>query len=265
MPAKPASKIVIPSKFGWQPDVPDYRDHMYVVKAPVVQAQLPVSCDLRPQCPPVLDQGDLGSCTANAIANAHRFEQMKQKEKDFAVSRLFVYYNERKIEGSVNSDSGAQIRDGFKTIAADGVCPETLWPYDIAKFAQQPSSAAYVEALNHQAVKYQRLDDPSVGPLDQAIKHSIAVDGVPAVFGFSVFSNMQSQYVARTGDLGMPGKRDRSLGGHAVLLVGYDAKGAWVMNSWGTGWGLKGFFHMPWAYVLNQNLACDFWQITLTE
>ena len=143
--------------YGWIPDLPDHRDFAYA--APLrVAAALPAKVDLRRKCPPVLNQGDLGSCTANAIGNAHRFEQMRQGVAgDFLPSRLFIYYNERAIEGTIQSDSGAQIRDGIKSVAKKGACPEKMWPYVISKFARQPPAAASKEALKHQALSYMRI------------------------------------------------------------------------------------------------------------
>src|ERR1019366_4769920 len=127
-------------RYGWVPDLPDQRDHLYSAPIAILQT-LPPSMDLSPQCPPVYDQGQLGSCTANAISAAIQFEQMKQALADvFNPSRLFIYYNERTIENPVASDSGAQIRDGIKSVVAQGVCPETSWPYVIAQFAAQPSA-----------------------------------------------------------------------------------------------------------------------------
>jgi hypothetical protein len=99
---------------GWVPDTPDQRDHLYV--APVVQLKkLPLRVNLRPQCPKVIyDQGQLGSCTGNAIARAIQVERLKQKRKsDFIPSRLFIY-NERDMEGTIDSDSGAQITKDAK-------------------------------------------------------------------------------------------------------------------------------------------------------
>src|SRR5262245_42542108 len=140
-------------RYGWIPDLPDHRDHLYA--APVVHlAKLPAKVDLRGKCPTVYDQGQLGSCTANAIGAAIQFDRMKQKRKpNFIPSRLFIYYNERVIEGTVRSDSGAQIRDGIKTVAHDGDCPEKEWPYDIAKFAVKPSAKCYKDALKYKAVR----------------------------------------------------------------------------------------------------------------
>ena len=125
------------ARYGWTPDLPDQRDHLYAAPPPMLGA-LPPSADLTSACPPVYDQGQLGSCTANAIGAAIEFDRLKQKLPDIVPSRLFIYYNERVIEGTVRSDSGAQIRDGIKSVASVGVCPEPEWPYRIAKFATRP-------------------------------------------------------------------------------------------------------------------------------
>jgi C1A family cysteine protease len=248
-------------QYGWIPDLPDARDHMYAAP-PQVLATLPPKVDLRPQCPPVLDQGQLGSCTANAIANAHLFEQRKQKAKQpFLPSRLFIYYNERVMEGSVQIDSGAMIRDGIKSIAKQGACAEKQWPYIIAKFIRKPTQVCYKDAEKHQAVSYQRL----VPTLTQ-LKGCLA-SGYPFVFGFTVYESFESQEVTKTGVVPMPAASEQVLGGHAVLAVGYDdtAQRFIVMNSWGTDWGMKGFFTMPYAYLTDTNLADDFWTVRLVE
>jgi C1A family cysteine protease len=134
-----ASKSVLSirkvQRYGWVPDLPDQRDFMYAAPAPYA-ANTPPSIDLSKKCPPPYDQGQLGSCTANAIAGAIEFDQIKANLKEFTPSRLFIYYNERVMEGTVNSDSGAQIRDGIKSVATLGALPETDWPYNIAKFSQ---------------------------------------------------------------------------------------------------------------------------------
>src|SRR5438309_5417843 len=145
-------------KFGWVPDLPDARDHLYAAPAPVLRS-LPSSVDLRPHFKAhPYDQGQLGSCTGNAIAGAIQFDREKQSLKpDFVPSRLFIYYNERVIEGTVSQDSGAQIRDGIKSVAQQGVPAESDWPYDISKFAQKPPSKAYSDALLDKAVSYKRV------------------------------------------------------------------------------------------------------------
>src|SRR5438309_11862192 len=143
--------------YGWIPDLPDQRDHLYAAPPPILSA-LPPSADLRADCPAVYDQGQLGSCTGNAIAGALEFDQMKEKLADvFTPSRLFIYYNERALEGTVASDSGAQIRDGIKSVARHGACPESMWPYNVAKFKMKPTRACYDEASRHTTVTYMRL------------------------------------------------------------------------------------------------------------
>ncbi len=245
--------------YGWLPDVPDHRDFLYATSM-VHIAKLPAKADLRPHCPPVYDQGALGSCTANAIGGAMQFERHKQKLKpDFVPSRLFIYYNERVMENSVDSDAGAQIRDGIKSIANQGDCPEKEWPYDIAKFTHKPKQECYQDAIKYKAVQYQRV--PQI--LNQ-MKGCLA-SGYPFVFGFSVYTEFESDAAAKTGEINMPGPKEKLLGGHAVVAVGYDdsTQRFIVRNSWGDWWGIKGYFTMPYSYLTDSNLADDFWTIRL--
>jgi C1A family cysteine protease len=257
----PVGKKAVSQKraFGWVPDLPDHRDQLYAAPAPTIMA-LPAKVDLRNQCPPVYDQGQLGSCTGNAIAGAHQFDQMKEAaNKAFAPSRLFIYYNERVIEGTVASDSGAQIRDGIKSVGQSGVCPETEWQYDITKFAVKPPPQSYTDAAKNKAIQYQRV----ARNLSQ-MKGCLAA-GFPFVFGFTVYESFESPQVAQTGIVPMPAPKESVVGGHAVMAAGYDdsQQSFIVRNSWGTGWGLKGYFMMPYAYLLDANLSDDFWTIRL--
>ena len=247
--------------YGWIPDLPDRRDRIY--SAPVAAiAALPPKVDLTKSCPPVFDQGELGSCTANAIAAALEFEQMKQQAKDvFVPSRLFIYYNERVIEGTVDEDAGAMIRDGIKSVAKQGAPHETLWPYTIAKFRTKPAPASYKDAARHQAVLYQRVTQDAT-----QLKGCLA-SGYPFVFGFSVYESFESQDVTKSGNAPMPDPKEKLLGGHAVMAVGYDdgPQRFIVRNSWGPKWGQAGYFTMPYAYLLDSNLSDDFWTIKLVE
>lgn len=247
---------------GWIPDLPDHRDHLYLAPSHLM-VKAPALVDLRKQCPGVYDQGQLGSCTANAIAAAFEFGQMKQGKKYFNPSRLFIYYNERVIEHTVKSDAGAQIRNGIKSVNKLGVCPEGLWPYDdkTTKFTAKPSSICYKEALENQVVSYKRLYQNLT-----ELKACLA-DGYPFVFGFSVYDSFYSEKTTTTGKMQLPGPKEKSEGGHAVMAVGYNDKQKCfiVRNSWGTGWGDKGYFYMPYEYITNNNLADDFWTIRLVE
>jgi C1A family cysteine protease len=248
-------------RYGWVPDLPDVRDHLYA--APVaMMATLPPKVDLRPNCPPPYDQGQLGSCTGNAIAGAVQFDREKQNLKpDFVPSRLFIYYNERVIEGTVGTDAGAQIRDGIKVVAKQGVPPETDWPYDITKFTDKPPPKAFTDALHDRAVSYSRLTQS----LSQM--RGCLASGYPFVFGFTVYDSFESQQVAQSGIVPMPAAGESVLGGHAVVAVGYDdtQQRFIVRNSWGTGWGMKGYFTIPYAYLTESNLSSDFWTIRLVQ
>jgi C1A family cysteine protease len=245
---------------GWLPDKPDQRDHRFPIHL-FDLIKLPPMVDLRSQCPPVYDQGALGSCTANAIAGALEFDQIKQQEQEqvFTPSRLFIYYDERLKEGTVNSDAGAAIRDGIKSVNAQGACHESLWPYDISQFTIQPPAQCYQDALLHRSVAYQRVK--------QDVTHMKAAlaAGYVIVFGFTVYESFESAQVASTGVVPLPGLDESVLGGHAVVAAGYrdDEQVFIVRNSWGTLWGgaMQGYCTMPYAYLGNRGLASDFWVI----
>lgn len=248
------------SRYGWTPDLPDQRDLVYAAPRTVLR-KLPSKIDLRKKCPPVYDQGDLGSCTANAIGAAFEFELLRQSAINFMPSRLFIYYNERVLEHTVNTDSGAQIRDGMKCVNKQGICPETMWPYHINQFAQKPSNECYNIALEHQVLSYHRI----MRSLTQ-MKGCLA-DGYPFVIGFTVYESFESEAVAKNGKLNMPKKNEQVMGGHAVLIVGYDETSSRFIarNSWSDKWGQKGYFTMPYDYLMNENLSDDFWTIRVVE
>lgn len=223
---------------------------------------LPTSVDLRKFCAPVFDQGELGSCTGNALVGA--LEYLENKDKDFEVdgqfvnlSRLFVYYNERLVEGDVSEDGGAQISTGIKVLAETGAATEDMWPYQIWKYTAKPSKKAYQDAATRKITAYARVDR-STG-ID-AIK-TVLASGYPIVFGFTVFDSFMSPQVAKTGVLNMPKSNEGCEGGHAVLCVGYDdaTQTVLVRNSWGPNWGQAGYFTMPYQYIMDENLANDLW------
>jgi C1A family cysteine protease len=245
------------AKYGWIPDRPDQRDMKMALAPRVLTASLPPHVDFRVYGPAIYDQGDLGSCTANAIAGALQFDQIKQGEKSFQPSRLFIYYNERSMEGTIGSDAGAMIRDGIKSVNAIGACPEYMWPYDVAKFAQRPLARCYQNAKLGQSVRYQAVAQS----IDQF--RAVLATKTPIVFGFTVYESFESADVSRTGEVPMPGPHEYTLGGHAVEAYGYDdaTRRFICRNSWGTNWGDKGYFTIPYEYLTDPNLADDFWVI----
>lgn len=250
----------INSWYGWVPDRPDQRDKLYAaIAAP--PKKLPSVVDLRSSCSPVENQGQLGSCTANALAGNLEFLEIKSGQAATDLSRLFIYYNERSLEGTIASDAGALIRDGIKTLAKQGACTEKKWPYVISRFKQKPSAACYTEGLKHQITSYHRI--LSLTEMKQCL-----AEGYPFVFGFTVYDAFESAAVAKSGILNLPNlKKEKVVGGHAVLAVGYNESQQrfTIRNSWGADWGMDGYFTMPYAYLSNNNLADDFWTIRAFE
>ncbi len=242
-------------RYGWIRDSFDQRDRTLGVAQRVA---LPLSADLRSKCPPVYDQETLGSCTANAIAAAVDFERAAQGEPFMHPSRLFIYYNERAMEGTIIADSGAEIRDGIKSVFAQGVCPESEWPYDVSKFSEKPLLPCYADALKSKALQYSRVTQNAY-----YVRHCLGILQKPVLFGFAVYESFESEAVAQSGIVPLPGPAEAPIGGHAVMAVGYvDATRRFlVRNSWGSGWGQAGYFEMPYDYLLDPNRANDFWVI----
>lgn len=238
--------------YGWIPDRPDSRDYLYTAIRRRVAFKSAV--DLRGYCSRVEDQGSLGSCTAQALAGNIEFLDNKPDSAYLNMSRLFIYYNERVIIDTVNYDSGAMLRDGIKTLRADGVCLEKSWPYRIGRFAVKPAAKCYKEAQDRKIISYYRIQS-----LSEML--NCLGEGFPFVFGFTVYESLETDKVARTGIIPMPKKPEAERGGHAVMAVGYNQKTKRfiIRNSWGRTWGMKGYGTIPFAYL--DQLADDFWTI----
>lgn len=255
-------------KFGWVRDAHDSRD--LLMRVTPMTASLPREANLRQCCCPVMDQGELGSCTANAIAAAVRFNRIKQGLDDFPISRLFIYYYEREAMGKeyISQDSGAMIRDGIKVVAKLGAPAEVLWHYDINDFTKRPSKRALRDAESGQITVYKRLVNPGVGGelRLQQLKACIAA-GYPFPFGFVVFESMQTVACIRTGKVPMPKAKEQELGGHAVMAMSYDddKEELGFQNSWGTEVGDGGFFTLRYEFVMKTPWAEDFWAINAVE
>lgn len=251
------------ARYGCKPSLPDPRNRALALTADELGAPFPYEFSLRDKMPPVYDQGQLGSCTANAIAGAVQYQQLRQGEPEGeqTPSRLFIYYCERALEGTVASDSGAAIFDGIKVVAKLGAPPETEWPYDISQFTVQPPANVYADALNFRAISYAQ-------PIRTAyyLRRVLSV-GRPFVFGFIVYQSFETG-IGADGVMPMPDTAtEQVMGGHAVVAIGY----RWinghlyfeVRNSWGPGFGDSGYFYMPAEYLLDGSLCWDFWDIKL--
>jgi C1A family cysteine protease len=254
-PFPPMRKVKPPfdiPKYHWVKDKIDTRDHPYRLTG-ATQSNI---VDLRQYCSSIEDQGKLGSCTGNAIAGAIELLH-KRQNRTLDISRLFIYYYERKFIGTVNYDSGAYIRDGIKACYTYGAPTENLWPYNISKFKMQPHKTAIVDALKRKVTSYQRALD-----FNQVIDS--ITSGYPVTIGFNVYSSFDSPAVAKTGIMPYPNvNKERFLGGHAVLIVGYNKTNNTfiVRNSWGTRWGDNGYFYMPFQVIQNTSMSRDFWVI----
>ena len=247
----------IQRKWGWKPGLPDHRDHKFSAKHLSVD-DFPEIIDLSEYLPPVMDQGKIGDCTAHSITEAFRAERIKAKLEDFDMARLQLYYDERDVEGTVSSDSGAMIRDGIKSLSNKGVAHETLWPYNDNDLFTKPTANVYEDAENYKISKFASVD---VNPA--SIMEALN-DGHPVMIGISVFNSFESDEVAETGLVPMPGANDTVLGGHAVLVWGAkkNEKLFGVRNSWGENWGDHGNFWAPFDYIGSEKFGSDYWVIT---
>jgi|SRR5579884_1028282 len=264
--------------YGWRPDLPDPRDRIFNLEEPVKRAAaLPASVDLSAKMPPIWNQGKLGACTGHGIARVLVYEALRQGETvpglsadNAGYSRLFIYYGERSIEGTVGSDSGGQIRDGIKVVAKLGAPPEADWPYsdaDPGPFQKKPPASAFADAVAHEALTYKRV---LLGGPGAPIRSALAA-GYPVVFGFSVPQCFETGPWDATRDpLPVPGPGEKMIGGHCVVITGYDFSRArfavpafQIDNSWGTGWGMGGRFWMDAAWFApHSHLVSDLWTIT---
>jgi len=201
----------------------------------------------------------LGSCVANAVGAAVEYDQeVDHPKKVFQPSRLFIYYNARALEGTTTSDSGCQVRDGVKTVVKQGTCPETEWPYDIADFALKPPSKCYSDATKEKVISYVRVQQQL-----SLMRGCLAGSG-PFVIGISAYESFESDQTAKTGIVTMPGPDETLLGGHAILICGYNdtTQMFTFRNSWGSSWGASGYGFIPYAYLTSEALAADAWALT---
>ena len=243
-----------PSKFRYtlKPEAP-HPAHPLSVTFRAGAGTTPPAVDLRPSMPPVYDQGQLGSCTSFACASAYQF-----LDKTLNGSRLFLYYNERVLDGDVGVDGGSQMSTGIRALQTSGLCAEATWPYVISKFADVPPAAAFTEGIQHLATRI------GVVIQDELHMKTCLASGYPFVTGIAVYASFESDAAMKTGVVPMPSQGEALLGYHAIVVVGYDdAKGWWICrNSWGVGVMDKGYFYLPYAYLDANNLASDMWVIT---
>jgi C1A family cysteine protease len=289
-------------RLGWLPDYPSIRDYtkdqdkvatklqrlgqkdsvktmlnkVGVLKAAPTETQATV--DLRGWCPPIEDQGNLGSCTAHAGVGLVEYFEKKAFGNHLDASRLFLYKVTRDLL-HWKGDTGAFLRSTMESMVLFGVPPEEYCPYKISDFDVEPSAFLYAFADNYKTIQYYRFDPPGVTKttLLQTIKTYLAA-GLPSMFGFTVYNSISQ--AATTGKIPYPAPSDKVAGGHAVDAVGYDdnisitnknpggktTNGALLIrNSWGPTWGgMGGYLWLPYDYVLS-GLATDWWSLLKNE
>lgn len=262
---------------GWIPDYPDIRDYtpdhriiVPILKNVKQKGSLPPSVDLRGWCSPVENQGDIGSCTAQAGIALVEYYQMRAFNRQVDASRLFLYKTTRNLL-HLGGDTGATIRATMGAMVLFGSPPEEYWPYIADNFDKEPPAFCYSFAKEYQAIKYFRLNQRDLNgeKLLSLIKRELA-DGIPSMFGFTVYDSIYD--AQKDGKIPFPSSLNRVIGGHAVVAVGYDdgveikeSKGALLIrNSWGESWGIQGYGYLPYDYVL-EGLARDFWSLIKTE
>jgi C1A family cysteine protease len=244
-------------RYNYRRDIFDHRDFKFAMK---MSLAIPPSMDLRPDMPSIVDQGQEGSCTANALSGCLGYLELQgDSTLGFTnspfepLSRQFIYYNERKIEGDIDSDSGAQLRDGCQVLNQLGACIESVWPYLADNLFTEPSTGAYIEAAGHKISQYSRVESLA------ELKASLAAK-TPVALGFTVYESFET--IGADGVMPMPADSESVMGGHAVVACGYDDVNKWVIcrNSWGTSWGYSGYFYMPYAYF-DFGGVMDMWAI----
>lgn len=239
-----------------------------------VQDDTPKHVDLRPLMSPVVNQGDLNACTGFAMVKGlAEFFELKairarggDPAKDFVpLSAAYLWFQERAYTGQVDKNAGSNMFLGMNLLSMVGTCPETDYAYPSLDLVQNPLYVNYFlgtppsKTADADARAYRGGRLIQITKLSE-IKRSLD-EGYPCVFGFTVFSNLAE--AATTGVIPMPSmQEDKVMGGHATVCVGYDdAKQVLILkNSWGPGFGDKGYLYMPYKFFENDlHLVADGW------
>lgn len=246
--------IVKTRAYGWRPDIPDVRD-----KIATLSCSIKSKVDLREKFGEIYDQGSIGSCTSNAVCSVFVFDQTRQNLPYFDPSRLFLYYNERFVSNMTEIDSGSSIRNCIKSINKTGICDEKLWPYHVEYLKTKPYSNCYSQSKYHKCIRYKRVTN-TLSQLQMCLSSD-----KPVIFGFSVYDSFNDLTIwnPKCDEMPIPNPlKEKLLGGHAVVAVGYSnkRKAFLVRNSWGADWGMDGYFLMPYQFVTSSQCG-DFWII----
>jgi C1A family cysteine protease len=234
----------------------DKRDYRLSVQT--LRSSTPQQFSLESFCPPVFDQGSIGSCTAQSSACMYSCIYKQKTRQVFLPARLYIYYNTRLIENSVSADNGATLRNTMKAMVKNGVCTESIWPYQNNRLYLRPTNNCYVEGMDRQVLSYASV------PIQLQIMKNLLLSQHSFVMGILVFPS----FFSGGGQVPIPNPNvEPILGGHAICIIGYDdqRQAFLARNSWGSGWGIRGNFYIPYAYATNRNLAFDAWVLYNVE
>ena len=242
------------ARYGWRRDKLDRRDKKFLSPPGPPTPQV---VDWTDKFPAVYNQGQTGTCGPNSMAGVIQYLQGVQGEPLVMPSRLFIYWNTEDMEGTAGTDSGVENRDMIKAVNSLGFCPESEWEFDLGNIPKKPSDQCYADAKKELLLDYQSVDNSNL----QALLSAIAIG--PVLAGFTVYESFETDAVALTGDVPMPDTSEDPIGGHDIVIIGYDqgTNKFKCRNSWGRLWSplLQGNFHMPFEYLTNPELADSFW------
>jgi hypothetical protein len=238
---------------GYRPEKQNSKDKKYSASR---DRQLPPKVDLRSYMTPVENQGNSNSCTANAMAGAYEYLTNRILGQSADVSRLFIYYNARELDGDCSQDQGTYLKSCVKVLRKHGACSENTWSFNLDQILEQPPKKAYKEAANF------RVEDAARVEIDLYTMQSCLAEGYPFAFGLQLFSSFQQ--AGSTGLVPMPDPdNEKHDGGHAMLCVGYsDVDQVFIVrNSWGADWGEEGYCYISYDYMTKPDLIHDCWTI----
>lgn len=244
---------------GWRPDPEDDRDFVYgapkKIKAAVKPAKFIQKMELQ------FDQGPANSCVGNGVSSLIWALHILTGLSKFTASRLFIYYNARKMIGEQNQDNGCVIRDAIKSINTEGACSEGTWAYDLKKLRTAPDSKSYVEGEKHQSIRYEKINR-NIEDMKTCL-----FEGYPFVLGFRVPKSFSSPETRKTGIIKTPTATEPLNSGHCMVAIGWDdsLKALICQNSYGPNWGDKGKAYLSYAAINNPKWSGDFWTIREIE
>lgn len=220
-----------------RPDPLDPRDRDFdLLRLGLAMPVLPESVDHSQACGPVLDQGETGSCVGQACASllywkfgkefSPRWVWMGAKERDSWMPSVCFEY------------AGTTIRDAFKFMQKYGACESFLWPMDALLPHPELEQTITENAAEHRIGEFWKIRSVTAQK-----RHLVEA---PFVVGVPVYENWE--------DIGpdgiVPEPDGGLLGGHALLMVGYDPICRLAKNSWSEEHGDRGLLRFSYEYPM---------------